>query len=71
MGHEYEHSDEYRSDGSERHDDHQPDGSHGDLPSVASSRKIAATAIVHGLTLATRNVADFKGCEVVLVDPFA
>jgi predicted nucleic acid-binding protein len=32
---------------------------------------IAATAIVHGLTLATRNTRDFVGCGVALFDPFA
>lgn len=31
---------------------------------------IAATAVVHGLTLATRNTRDFDGCGVALVDPF-
>ena len=31
---------------------------------------IAATAIVHGLTVATRNVRDFRALEVDLVDPF-
>ena len=31
---------------------------------------IAATALAHGLTLATRNGRDFEGCGVVLVDPF-
>ena len=31
---------------------------------------IAATALVHGLTLATRNVRDFTGCGVALFDPF-
>jgi predicted nucleic acid-binding protein len=31
---------------------------------------IAATALVHGLTLATRNRADFDGCGVALLDPF-
>lgn len=31
---------------------------------------IAATALVHGLTLATRNRTDFVGCGVALVDPF-
>src|SRR5688572_15770024 len=31
---------------------------------------IAATALVHGLTLATRNVRDFAGCGVALFDPF-
>jgi predicted nucleic acid-binding protein len=32
---------------------------------------IAATAVVHGLTLATRNVADFEGCGLIIADPFA
>ena len=31
---------------------------------------IAATAIVHRLTVATRNVRDFQGFGVALVDPF-
>jgi predicted nucleic acid-binding protein len=31
---------------------------------------IAATALTHGLTLATRNVRDFDECGVVVVDPF-
>lgn len=31
---------------------------------------IAATALTHGLTLATRNVRDFEGCGVTLFDPF-
>jgi toxin FitB len=31
---------------------------------------IAATALAHGLTLATRNVRDFESCGVSLVDPF-
>ncbi len=31
---------------------------------------IAATAIVHGLTLATRSVADFDACGVRVFDPF-
>jgi toxin FitB len=31
---------------------------------------IAATARVHGLTLLTRNLRDFAGCGVVVVDPF-
>ena len=30
---------------------------------------IAATAIVHGLTVVTRNIQDFQGTGVVLVDP--
>lgn len=32
---------------------------------------IAATALVHGLTLATRNVADFQNMGVKFVDPWA
>lgn len=31
---------------------------------------IAATAKVHGLTLATRNTADFKDCGISLVNPW-
>ena len=31
---------------------------------------IAATAIVHGLTVVTRNVRDFRDLKVDLVDPF-
>ncbi len=32
---------------------------------------IAATALVHGLTVATRNTADYRNARVPLVDPFA
>jgi hypothetical protein len=32
---------------------------------------IAATALQHGLTVATRNVGDFKRAGVKVVDPFA
>jgi predicted nucleic acid-binding protein len=32
---------------------------------------IAATALVHGLTVATRNRADFENAGVKIVDPFA
>lgn len=32
---------------------------------------IAATALAHGLTVATRNTADFRNAGVALVDPFA
>jgi len=32
---------------------------------------IAATALVHGLSLATRNVRDFEGCGVTVVNPFS
>lgn len=32
---------------------------------------VAATALVHGLVVVTRNVSDFKHARVKLVDPFA
>lgn len=32
---------------------------------------IAATALAHGLTLVTRNVPDFEGTGVALLDPWA
>lgn len=32
---------------------------------------IAATAKVHGLTVVTRNVQDFEGCGVPVLDPFS
>ena len=32
---------------------------------------VAATALVHGLTVATRNVSDFKRAGVKVVNPFA
>ena len=31
---------------------------------------IAATALVHGLTVVTRNTADFEGCQVQLLNPW-
>jgi predicted nucleic acid-binding protein len=31
---------------------------------------IAATALVGGLTLATRNIDDFEGCGIPIIDPF-
>jgi predicted nucleic acid-binding protein len=31
---------------------------------------IAATALVHDLTLATRNTKDFAGCGVSLLNPW-
>lgn len=31
---------------------------------------IAATARVHGLTVVTRNTADFEGCDVPLLNPW-
>ncbi len=32
---------------------------------------IAATAVVHNLTLATRNVRDFENCGIPILNPFA
>ena len=32
---------------------------------------LAATALVHGFTLATRNIADFEAASVPLLDPWA
>jgi len=32
---------------------------------------IAATAKIYGLTLVTRNVKDFQGCNLTILDPFA
>jgi predicted nucleic acid-binding protein len=31
---------------------------------------IAATALVHGMTLATRNITDFEGTETILLNPW-
>jgi len=39
-------------------------------PVAQADMLIAATAAVHGLSLATRNVADFVGCGVTVVNPF-
>ena len=36
----------------------------------ASDMLIAATALVHGLSVVTRNTVDFEGCGVPLVNPF-
>lgn len=33
-------------------------------------KQIAAIALIHGLTMVTRNVADFRGTGVPLVNPF-
>ncbi len=35
-----------------------------------SDMLIAATAAIHGVSLATRNVRDFEDCGVVVVNPF-
>ncbi len=39
-------------------------------PTSMADGLIAATALVHGLKLATRNIADFKPFGVELVDPW-
>ncbi|MEK1899416.1 MAG: VapC toxin family PIN domain ribonuclease, partial [Rhizobium sp.] len=31
---------------------------------------IAATALVHGLTVVTRNVQDFGGTNLIIIDPW-
>jgi hypothetical protein len=38
--------------------------------SLLEDARIAATAIVHGLTVATRNLRDFEGFSVSLLNPF-
>lgn len=40
-------------------------------PTGKNDLMIAAIARVHGATVATRNIADFAGCGVVLVNPWA
>jgi toxin FitB len=42
------------------------------VPDKRSERDalIAATALVHGMTVATRNVADFKSTGVTLINPW-
>jgi predicted nucleic acid-binding protein len=40
-------------------------------PKPERDAMIAAAALVHGLTLATRNVTDFRALGVKLVDPWA
>jgi predicted nucleic acid-binding protein len=43
---------------------------HGRSDDLSEDVMIAATARVHGLTVATRNVRHFKGLHVELVNPF-
>lgn len=43
---------------------------HGRSDTVYEDAMIAATAKVHGLTVVTRNVADFKAFAVPLLNPF-
>jgi toxin FitB len=39
-------------------------------PCAERDAMIAATAIVHGMTLVTRNIADFKNIDVSLLNPW-
>jgi len=39
-------------------------------PVAQADMLIAASALVKGLTLVTRNVSDFEGCGIALLDPF-
>ena len=39
-------------------------------PEHALDKFIAATALIHGLTVVTRNVDDFSGCRVPVLNPF-
>ena len=43
---------------------------HGCSDSLAEDAFIAATAVVHGLTVVTRNVRDFKALGVATLNPF-
>ena len=43
---------------------------HGRSDTVTEDAMIAATAIIHGLTVVTRNVRDFERLEVELQNPF-
>jgi predicted nucleic acid-binding protein len=39
-------------------------------PRTQADMLIAATAALHGLTLATRNERDFEDCGVTVINPF-
>jgi len=39
-------------------------------PIMEADCRIAAIARVRGAAVATRNVRDFEGCDIVIVDPF-
>ncbi len=43
---------------------------HAPNPRPLSDSLIAATALVHGMTVVTRNIADFETCGVALVNPW-
>ena len=40
-------------------------------PRSQADMLIAATAAVHGLTLVTRNLSDFEGCGISVLNPFS
>ena len=44
---------------------------HGPDPKSERDALIAATALVHGMTVVTRNEADFKATGVPLIDPWS
>jgi predicted nucleic acid-binding protein len=39
-------------------------------PVARADMLIAASALVRGIILVTRNVSDFEGCGIALLDPF-
>lgn len=47
------------------------DGDRTGRPKPMADAQIAVVALRHGLTLATRNIRDFKNMGVALVDPWA